>query len=51
MGAAAKEVYIAQTYAFGEEAQVDWYEAYANFAGDEQKVYATRLTKQPIGIT
>ncbi len=39
MGAAAKEVYIAQTYAFGEEAQVDWYEAYANFAGDEQKVY------------
>ena len=39
MGAAAKEVYIAQTYAFGEEAQVDWYEAYANFAGDEQKMY------------
>lgn len=39
MGVEAKEVYIAQTYAFGEEAQVDWYEAYANFAGDQQKVY------------
>ena len=39
MGATGKEVYIAQSYAFGEEAQVDWYEAYANFAGDEQKVY------------
>jgi transposase len=39
MGAAAKEIYIAQSYRFGEEAQVDWYEAYANFAGDEQKVY------------
>lgn len=38
LGAAAKEVYIAQTYAFGQEAQVDWYEAYANFAGDEEKV-------------
>lgn len=30
-GAEAKDIYIAQTYAFGEEAQVDWYEAYANF--------------------
>ena len=34
----AKEVSIAQTYAFGEEAQVDWFEAYAEFAGDRQKV-------------
>lgn len=39
MGAARKEVYIAQSYAFGQQAQVDWYEAYANFAGDQQKVY------------
>jgi transposase len=39
LGIAAKEVYIAQTYAFGGEAQVDWYEAYANFSGDDQKVY------------
>lgn len=35
----AREVFIAQTYAFGDEAQVDWYEAFADFSGDRQKVY------------
>ena len=39
IGAARHEVFIAQSYAFGDEAQVDWFEAYANFAGDRQKVY------------
>lgn len=39
IGAAGKEVFIAQSYRLGEEAQVDWYEAQVNFAGDEQKVY------------
>jgi transposase len=34
----AKEVCIAQSYAFGEEAQVDWFEADAEFNGDRQKV-------------
>jgi transposase len=34
----AREVCIAQSYAFGEEAQVDWFEAYAEFSGDRQKV-------------
>jgi transposase len=34
----SKEVCIAQTYAFGEEAQVDRFEAYAEFTGDRQKV-------------
>ena len=34
----SKEVCIVQTYAFGEEAQVDWFEAYAEFTGDRQKV-------------
>lgn len=34
----AKEVSIAQSYAFGDEAQLDWFEAYAEFAGDRQKV-------------
>ena len=33
-----KEVSIAQSYVFGDEAQVDWFEAYAEFAGDRQKV-------------
>lgn len=36
VGTAGKGVFIAQSYAFGDEAQVDWY---VNFAGDEQKVY------------
>ena len=35
----SREVFIAQTYAFGDEAQVDWYEAVADFSGDRQKVY------------
>jgi transposase len=39
IGAAQHEVFIAQSYTFGDEAQVDWFEAYANFAGDRQKVY------------
>jgi transposase len=39
LGQAGREIFIAQSYAFGEEAQVDWYEAYANFSGDRQKVY------------
>lgn len=34
----SKEVCIAQTYAFGDEAQVDCFEAYAEFTGDRQKV-------------
>lgn len=38
LGCAAKDIAIAQSYAFGEEAQVDWYEAYAEFSGDRQKV-------------
>lgn len=38
LSCAVKEVSIAQSYAFGEEAQVDWYEASAEFSGDRQKV-------------
>jgi transposase len=34
----SKEICIAQTYAFGDEAQVDWFEAYAEFTGDRQRV-------------
>jgi transposase len=33
-----KEVCIAQSYVLGQEAQVDWFEAYADFNGDRQKV-------------
>jgi transposase len=39
IGSAPHEVFIAQSYGFGDEAQVDWFEAYANISGDRQKVY------------
>jgi transposase len=38
LNCAAKDIAIAQSYTFGEEAQVDWYEACAEFSGDRQKV-------------
>jgi transposase len=38
LGCAGKEICIAQSYGLGQEAQVDWYEAYAEFSGDRQKV-------------
>ena len=49
MGTEAKDIYIAQSYAFGQEAQVDWYEAYANFSGDQQKVYVFCMRSMATG--
>lgn len=49
LGHASSEVFIAQSYAFGEEAQVDWYEAYADFAGDRQKVYVFCMRSMATG--
>ena len=39
IGLIGREVFIPQSYGWGEEAQVDWYEAYAEFDGEQQKVY------------
>jgi hypothetical protein len=33
------ERFIPQSYAWGQEAQVDWYEAYADIGGEREKVY------------
>ena len=33
------ELFIPQTYQWGQEGQVDWYEAYAEIDGERQKVY------------
>ena len=38
LGLAAKEICIPQDYAWGEEAQVDWYEAYVVLGGERVKV-------------
>ena len=38
-GLAAPEVFVPQSYSFGQEAQVDWYEAVAKLGGQAQKLY------------
>jgi transposase len=35
----SQEVFIAQSYSWGKEAQVDWYEAYADIGEERQKAY------------
>jgi len=39
MGLIGREVFIPQSYSFGKEGQVDWYEAYADLDGERQKLY------------
>jgi hypothetical protein len=34
-----RDTFIPQSYAWGQEAQVDWYEAYADIGGEREKVY------------
>jgi transposase len=39
MGLARAEVFVPQSYRWGQEGQVDWYEAWAEIDGEGQKVY------------
>jgi transposase len=39
MGLLGHEVFVAQSYQFGDEAQVDWYEIFAEIDGQPRKVY------------
>jgi hypothetical protein len=39
MGLIGRETFIPQSYRFGQEAQVDWYEAYADLDEERQKLY------------
>lgn len=39
LGQGKREVFVPQHYEYGEEAQVDWYEAVVRLAGEEQKLY------------
>lgn len=39
MGLGGTEVFIPQSYRWGQEGQVDWYEAWAEIDGEEQKAY------------
>jgi transposase len=38
LGLLIQEIYVAQSYSWGGEAQVDWYKAYAELAGDLTKL-------------
>ena len=38
LGLLIQEIYVAQSYSWGGEAQVDWYEAYADLGGDLTKL-------------
>jgi transposase len=49
MGNGPQEVFIAQTYAWAQEAQVDWYEAWADLDGQRRKVYVFCLRSMASG--
>jgi transposase len=38
MGLASRETFVPQSYSMGQEAQVDWYEAYVDFDGERTKM-------------
>ena len=38
LGLILRETFVPQSYAWGQEAQVDWYEAWADFGGERTKV-------------
>ena len=43
------ELFVPQSYRWGQEGQVDWYEAYAEIDGEEQKVYVFCLRSMASG--
>jgi transposase len=49
MGVGRGEVFVPQSYGFGQEGQVDWFEAWADIAGDRQKVYVFCLRSMASG--
>ncbi len=49
LGLLAREVCVAQSYEWGVEAQVDWYEAYADLAGERTKLYVFALRSMASG--
>jgi len=49
LGLLAREVCVAQSYEWGVEAQVDWYEAYADLAGERTKLYVFTLRSMASG--
>ena len=49
MGLIGRETFVPQSYAWGSEAQVDWYEAYAELGGERQKLQVFSLRSMASG--
>ena len=50
LGLTGRETFVPQVYDWGGEAQVDWYEAMADFAGERLRVYTfLRCAQWPVG--
>jgi len=49
LGLLVREVCVAQSYDWGVEAQVDWYEAYADLGGERTKLYVFALRSMASG--
>jgi hypothetical protein len=48
LGLVKHETFIPQSYAWGQEAQVDWYEAYADIGGEREKAYVFCIAAWPV---
>jgi transposase len=49
LGMAERETFVPQTYDWGSEAQVDWYEAFAEVMGELRKVYCLAMRSMASG--
>jgi hypothetical protein len=50
LGLVKHETFIPQSYAWGQEAQVDWYEAYADIGGEREKAYVFCMRSMASGV-
>jgi transposase len=49
LGLIRRETFVPQSYAWGSESQVDWYEAYADLGGERQKLQVFSLRSMASG--
>ena len=49
MGLLGHETFVPQSYRFGDEAQVDWYEGWVEFDGEARKTYVFCLRSMASG--
>lgn len=49
LGVAVRETFVPQSYNWGQEAQVDWYEAFAEVLGERSKVYVFSMRSMASG--